>query len=147
MRRIRATAVLACGAVVAALALAAGAASDLRTYTGGFDAGGTVGFRAKVDGRGDVRQVDDFHWRRLQAACDEGDILLRGRLEFPIPVNDRGRWSAVGVGGGDQARIEGEFTNGRRRAHRFLRVQGTFQTDEGLYRNCDTRRARWRASR
>jgi hypothetical protein len=139
--------------LILALLVSATAIANIRGFSGTFDGGGTVKFKAKFR-HGEAIKVkgsegDDnpgFAWRRLPLHCERPtphDTTASGHFVFSMDVNDHGKFHASGNNGISAAHVHGRFSDNGQRAHGRFRLRGTIDT--GTDRGCDSGVIRWRA--
>ena len=147
MRRSMAVALIA--VLVMIVPMAEGAAPAKR-YVGTFEPGGTLKFSVKK--RNGNRKVVRFKFAGFPVQCTSGSQTHSEVLNFPLPVNRRDRFRAIGVLGNPQnprarLRLKGKV-DGPRKAHGTMQVDGSkLPIDAGGTAACDSPKTKWDASR
>ena len=138
---------LIAGVVVATLAVAAiasGAATQ--GYRGTVGGGGAIHFRAEVT-NGEIVEVRDLGWRRIEVDCQQGRFPFRGGSEGETFAVEAGAFHARGNAGRayvSHAKVVGHFRKHGQRAAGTIRIRGDL---DAHHTNCDSGLDRWWAKR
>jgi hypothetical protein len=127
---------------VVALAVPALASAGTRTYSGNFEGGGSLKFKAKVQ-NGTPIKIHGLKWTKLPLDCAVGGTApYSSGFSFPVTVARRHFEARGQTRNGDvRSKLDGHFNQHGKKASGYLKIDGSFTNPD--FKGCHSGKARF----